>query len=273
MKAKTLKLFVVVVFAAAVTLTAVLWVCLKENGGQEVKETPSSSSAPLPTGPLGPRLTKGTISGHSYHLFVPGSYRPDRAAPLIVSCHGTVPYDTAEFQMREWKAQAEEHGCLVACPELAGTDGLHGGVPTDSLTQDEQFILSVIAEISQRYRVDRQNTMITGYAGGGLPAYFVGLRHPEVFSVVAARSCNFNGMPAADQIPPQTRNTSVLIYWQQNDPGTVVAQSKAAVDHFTSAGLNVKSIVMPGIGHERRPEVAMKFFLDHLRPRSESGGK
>lgn len=204
-------------------------------------------------------------TGRGFWYYVPSTYREDTPAPLVVSCHGTPPYDVAEHHIREWKMEGERNGCIVICPELIGTDGLIGDGPIAGMLPDERYILSLISMFSYRYNIDRANVMITGFSGGGFPTYWVGLRHPEVFSVIAARNCNFSANNLDGWFPPEARQTSIIIYYGENDPSTIVVQSNAGIRYLRSKGFNVEARIIPRRGHERHPEYAMDFFRRHWR--------
>ena len=201
-----------------------------------------------------------------YWLYVPSTYSEDRPAPVIVSCHGTRPYDVPEHHIKEWKALGEQHGCIVLTPALSGTDGLFGDGPIVGMLECERRILTLISMLGYRYNIDKANVMITGFSGGGFPTYWVGLRHPEVFSVIAARNCNFNTGNTDGWWPEEATKTPVKVYYGSNDPFTIALQSKNAIEYLREHGLNVEEEIIPGAGHERRPEVAMDFFLRHQNP-------
>jgi len=211
-------------------------------------------------------LEADPTTGRAYYLYVPSTYRHDRPAPLIVTCHGTPPYDVAEYHIREWKMQAELNGCIVVAPTLIATDGLLGDGPLVGMLADERYILSIISNLSYRYNIDRANIMITGFSGGGFPTYWVGLRHPEIFSVITARSANFNQPNLEGWFNGEATATPVMVYYGENDPGSIRSQSEAAVAYLRSRGFTVTSRAIPGLGHERRPEIAMDFFRKHWRP-------
>jgi len=204
-----------------------------------------------------------TLDGRAFHLFVPAGWGRGRAAPLIVSCHGTDPFDTAELQAQEWRGLAERHGCIVVCPRLSSTDGILGAGEPDGLRADEKHILSVACEVCRRYDVDRERVMITGFAGGGHPMYFVGLRHPEVFTTVAARSCSFSREALDGHWPPEAARTPVMAYCGRRDPQAIRRQTAEAVKYLRSRGFQVATTVLSDAGHERRPDVAMRFFMAH----------
>jgi poly(3-hydroxybutyrate) depolymerase len=204
-------------------------------------------------------------TGRGYYLYVPSTYRHDRPAPLIVTCHGTPPYDVAEYHIREWKMLGERNGCIVVAPALIATDGLLGDGPIVGMLTDEKYILSLISLLGYRYNLDRANVMITGFSGGGFPTFWVGLRHPEVFSVVVARNCNFSRSNVDGWFPPEASSIPVMVYYGQNDPAAIRLQSEEAINYLRSKGFSVTMRVLPNAGHERHPEVAMDFFRKHWR--------
>jgi poly(3-hydroxybutyrate) depolymerase len=211
-------------------------------------------------------------TGRAYWIYVPSTYTHAQPAPLIISCHGTPPYDVAEHHIREWKKLGERNGCIVVAPQLVATDGLFGDGPIIGMLQDERYILSIISYLGYRYNIDKANIMITGFSGGGFPAYWVGLRNPEVFSVIAARNCNFNQGNLDGWWPPEARSVHIIVYYGEVDPGAIIAQSKAAIEYFRGQGFNLSTAVIPGEGHVRHPEVAMKFFQENMRPPQSSLG-
>ena len=186
--------------------------------------------------------------------------------PVIVTCHGTPPYDVAEMHIREWKMLGEQNGCIIIAPELLGTDGIFGDGPTQAMMDDEKFILSILSMVGYHYTVDWSNIMLTGFSGGGFPMYFTGLRNPNVFSVLVARSCNFN------EAQPRRVVSAGGLVAERDDlrrrarPGAIQAQTDAAIAYLRSKGFRLETKVIPGIGHERVPEVAMDFFRRHMRP-------
>lgn len=205
------------------------------------------------------------VSGRAYYIYVPSTYDHSRPCPLIISCHGTPPYDVAEHHIREWKMLGEQHGCIVVAPELIATDGLIGDGPIVGMLDDERFILSMISLLGYRFNIDRANIMITGFSGGGFPTYWVGLRHPDVFSTVVARSSNFSQHNLDGWYPQGAASQHVKVYYTENDPGAISGQSRNAIEYLQSKGYRVETEVIPGLGHERRPDVAMRFFVENWR--------
>ena len=209
-------------------------------------------------------------TGNSFWMYVPKKYDHKKPAPVIVSCHGTPPFDVAEHHIRTWEWYGEKYGCIIICPDLHGTDGIFGAGPIGGMLNNERVILSIISSLCYKLNIDRNNIMITGFSGGGFPAYWVGLRHPDVFSVIVPQNCNFNRSSIDGWYPPQAKNMSVMIYYGQVDPPTIVIQSERGIEYLRSHGFKVAKKVIPG-GHDRHPEVAMNFFLKTMRQRPPKG--
>lgn len=220
---------------------------------------------PHPPTPIGPRLEVDPVTGREYWIYVPTTYRHDRAMPLIVSCHGSPPFDVARHHAGEWKWLAQEYGCIAVAPSLVGTDGILGAGPVSAMLTNEHIILSVISALGYRYNIDRANIMITGFSGGGFPTYWVGLRHPDIFSVIVARSCNFNRGNLDGWFPLSGPKRPILVYWGENEPAPIVNQSEQAINYLRSRRYVVATQLVPRIWHARRPKWAMAFFLKHRR--------
>jgi len=215
--------------------------------------------------PVGQRHEVCPTTDTGYWMYVPSTYRHDKPAPVIVTCHGTPPFDVSEHHIREWKMLGEQNNCIILAPELIGTDGILGDGPLMGMLASEERILSILCHLGYRYNIDLANIMITGFSGGGFPAYWVGLRHPEIFSVIAARNCNFNRDNIEGWYPSEATQTPVLIYYGSHDPPTIQLQSQQGIRHLRERGFPVATKVLTGFGHERRPDVAMQFFRRQWR--------
>jgi poly(3-hydroxybutyrate) depolymerase len=205
------------------------------------------------------------VTGASYYVYVPLSYDHSKPAPVIISCHGTVPYDVSNSHIETWKGYGEKDGCIVVCPDLVGTDGIFGDGPTSAMLEDERRILSILSSLSYRYNIDRANILLTGFSGGGFPTYFVGLRNPDVFTCIAPRNSNFNERNLDGWYPPQAKNLPIFVPWGSNDPGPIQAQAQNGVSYLRRHGFRVKQQIIPGAGHERRPYLTMNFFKERWR--------
>jgi pimeloyl-ACP methyl ester carboxylesterase len=223
----------------------------------------------VPPGPVetdDPWLEVDPATGRAYYLYIPTTYNHNKPAPVIVSCHGTPPYDVARHHIDTWRGYGEKYGCIIIAPTLDGTDGIFGDGPVSGMMVNERNILSILSGLSYKYNLDRSNIMITGFSGGGFPAYWVGLRHPDVFTVIVAQNCNFNRAHTDGWYPlAEARKMPVMIYYGEHDPGTIIDQSRRAIEYLRSRGFRVDTDIIAGAGHDRHPEVAMDYFRRHWK--------
>lgn len=213
------------------------------------------------------------VTNCEYYVYVPKKYDHRIPMKVIVSCHGTPPFDVAEHHIRTWKWYGEKYGCIIVCPSLKGTDGIFGDGPVSAMLENERNLTSILSTLSYMYNLDRNNVMITGFSGGGFPAYWIGLRHPELFSVIVAQNCNFNENNLDGWYPPEARSIPLMVYYGENDPATIIVQSQNAIAYLKKNRFNVRTYVIPGAGHDRHPEVAMDFFRKNWRQPSSTARK
>lgn len=202
-----------------------------------------------------------------YHLYVPTTYTPARKWPLVVTCHGTNPFDTASLQLQEWKGLAEQRGFIAVAPELVGTSAAVGISPPAQVARqlgDEQAILSVVRTLKAAYRIDEACIFLTGWSAGGYAVLFTGLRHPDTFRALAVRQGNFNPAfvePCAPFIDP---HQPVMVMYGDIDP--LKEDAIAAVDWLKSKGIRPDRVARAG-AHRREPDPVYGFFADCVRHR------
>jgi poly(3-hydroxybutyrate) depolymerase len=205
-------------------------------------------------------------TGRTYFLYVSSKYNRLRPAPMIISLQGTAPYDTATGQVKEWKKLAEDQGAILVCPTLKSSDGILTG-PDDGLLaqllEDERFVMSILSELQYRYNVDRRNVFLTCWSGGGYPLYFIGLRHPDVFTAMCARQSTFRQGALEGWFPDAARRMPVRIFYGTTDFVPIQNECKQAYSFLQAQGFHQLELTTSRGGHERHPELAMEFFLQH----------
>lgn len=115
------------------------------------------------------------LEARSLGLYVPSSYRPGQAAPLIIALHGRFSSAQAFHAISGLAAVAEARGAIVVYPEsLTGiwNGGGHEilnrpGPPPD----DSGFIGAAIDAVAADYAIDRSKIFVTGFDSGGGLAY------------------------------------------------------------------------------------------------------
>ena len=214
------------------------------------------------------------LGQHKYWLYVPSTYSASRNCPLVITLHGTHGFDNSTSQIREWKSLAEDNGFIVAAPDLKSPQGIlpvaKNGRFKD-LADDEQTILNCLADVQKDYRIDPRAVLLTGFSAGGYAMYYVGLRHPDRFTALAARACNSDvEIFERIQLTDQARNMPIIIIRGRDDLMPLSQQSLAAYAWLRQHRcFNTEHHKIQG-GHIRQPQIAWsqwrKFLPKEYQP-------
>jgi predicted esterase len=204
-------------------------------------------------------------TGYKYYLYVPSWHNNEAHWPVVVTCHGTNPFDTAWAQIHEWRGLAERYGLLVVAPVLKATDSTRTVSVEDQVARqkkDEQAILSIVQKTINSLNGDPDHVYMVGWSGGGYALYYTGLRHPKVFRAMSVRMGSFDPRFMPDVKENLDSYQPILITMASNDLPGLSIQGRKAYDWLTENGMKFVQIKeIPGT-HQRRPEVAFDFLLD-----------
>jgi phospholipase/carboxylesterase len=119
----------------------------------------------------------GTRGGFS--LYVPESYDPSEALPLIVALHGGSG-NGREF-VWTWLREARSRRCILLAPTARGSTWSMMGPDVDHAA-----LLSMVAYVREHWTVDAGRILLTGLSDGATYALLSGLREDVPFSALAA---------------------------------------------------------------------------------------
>jgi len=188
----------------------------------------------------------GTIAFQSdpakkYAVYVPSSYDPNEASPLMLGFH---PFNPSRWDAISWRDTlinfVEENGLLLICP-----DGGADGKVDDAI--DTAFTSLLIDSMEQWYNVDLEQKYIIGFSWGGRTAYTYGMKRPEEFAGYIPIGAAIDGTQQVNSILPNANNEKFYIIHGSND-----ALSTRYTPIFNALQTNdacVESNVMPGVGH------------------------
>jgi pimeloyl-ACP methyl ester carboxylesterase len=204
-------------------------------------------------------------TGNQYYLYVPSWHNNEKKWPVIVTCHGTNPFDTAWAQIHEWRALAERYGLLVVAPVLKGTDSQRTLLPEDQIArqrQDEKTILSIVQRTINSLNGDPARVYMVGWSGGAYAVYYTGLRHPKVFRALAVRMGSYDEKFLPDVIDRLDPYQPISIFMASDDLPGITPQCRAAAKWLKEHGMKRVHLREVAGTHERKPEMAFDFFWD-----------
>ncbi len=207
----------------------------------------STTTSTSPVGYLAPGHYQFSLSfdgaARSYLVHVPPRATFDRPLPMVINLHGSTSNGIEEEAYSQMDQTADEYGFLAVYPngtpvfkgatgQLAWNAGSCCGLPATSNVDDVGFILSVLADLQQRTRVDDKRVYVTGMSNGGMMAHRLAAQAASHFAAGASVAgqvtiqavspsrpvpmmefhsvddpdANWNGEPgppgAGDQLPP-----------------------------------------------------------------------
>jgi polyhydroxybutyrate depolymerase len=144
--------------------------------------------------------TLAATDGRPYDVFVPKSYDGSAAVPLIISLHGYTSSGAEQDQYFKLQPLAEQRGFLYIHPD--GTKDASGNQfwnATDACcdlrgasTDDAAYLLSMIEQVRQKYKVDPKRIYIVGHSNGAFMSYRMACDHADkVAAIVSLAGATF----------------------------------------------------------------------------------
>lgn len=212
----------------------------------------------------------GSLQGYS--IYVPPSYRSDRAQPVVMALHGLggsahrmLPILFGIYNKDEDRTHADRHipalpdtRALLVAPYAFG-DSFYRGV-------GEHDVMSVLADVRAAYRTDVDRTYMTGLSMGGIGAASIPLHYPDVFAA-AAPLCGYHDYFVRSDTGGHRRPWESFMMelrsnrsWAENGlhlpmyvvQGTrdrPIANSTTFVDRYRQLGYTIES-EYPDLGHD-----------------------
>jgi predicted esterase len=192
-------------------------------------------------GPAAAKLPAGYDSSKQrYQLFVPKDYHKDKAWPMVlfISAGGE------PMGWKQWQKLCEEQGIFFASPFDAGNATAAG--------QRTRIILDVLDDVRRLYRIDPDQTYLTGFSGGGRMSCAIAFALPEYFGGVIP-VCGTNPLPGpAWQRQRIEDRFSVAFVTGEKDPNRKENEVFMA-PWFEEIGIRSKLWVVPKMGHTIPP--------------------
>lgn len=157
--------------------------------------TSSPSATSTPTKPAASAPDDLVVGGERpVTAFVPASYTPDKAAPLLILLHGYGSSGREHESYFRLAAAAEARGLVYAHPD--GTRD-SGGNPfwngTDACCDfdrtgvaDADYLAAVVADIKAAVTIDPKQIYVIGHSNGGFMSYRMACDHAELVAGIVS---------------------------------------------------------------------------------------
>jgi predicted esterase len=213
-----------------------------------------------------------------YGLYVPPSYDPAKAWPLLVGLHGSGSNHLLhrrrlfglgnepgedDYEAIRREIPLPEVGFIVLTPYGRGESAGYNGIA-------ERDVLRALDHVQRAYNVDPDRVHLTGLSMGGGGTWHIGLRYPDRFASISpvCGVADLDLMPFAagwgaldkelasltgyTRIAENAFNLQVFVFHGDEDDSVSVVASRRMMEAFERAGLAGKSahyFELPGVTH------------------------
>lgn len=189
------------------------------------------------------RGQKGGVS-----LYIPETYDPALAYPLVFALHGGSGHGRAFLW--SWLRDARAHGVILASPTARGqTWAITGPDP------DTPALARMIDGIRSRWNVDPQRILLTGMSDGGTFSYVSGLEPGSPFTHLAPVSAAFHPMLAQMADPDRITGLPIRVTHGALDWMFPVAMAREAAQALATAGADVSYREIDDLSHTYPREI------------------
>ncbi len=199
-------------------------------------------------------LLEGANEVMPYRVYVPTSYLPTRAMPLVIALHGLGGTEDSFFDSyaKVTPRLAEQHGFLMAAPLGYRVDGAYG-VPrmgaTDVVSKrrteySEKDVLEVLERMKTQYNVDRSRIYLIGHSMGAIGTWALASKYPDIWAAVVP----FSGA-GSPLLAERMKAIPQFVVHGDADPTVNVAGSRTMVAALKKLGATVTYVEVPGGNH------------------------
>lgn len=175
-------------------------------------------------------------------LALPDDWDGVTPVPLIIALHGYG--GRAENFPKLWRHSAGKKMAIVVAPW--GHSPIYNGSSWTDLFEAETIVDLTIDWVAERYPIDRERIILSGFSQGGYMSYTIAVRRPELFAGVIPMGSGY--VPSFDR-PPQAGEHRPRYYFMIGASDQSVRQTRQAAADFKAAGYEVDLRVYPQSGH------------------------
>ena len=211
-----------------------------------------------------------TVAGRAYHyqVYVPADYQTKPTWPAILFLHGAGESgdDIQKVKIHgppKLAAAGKEFPFIVVSPQCP-----------EGQRWDNDVVLALLDEVTERYRVDRGRVYLTGLSMGGFGTWSLGLAHPGRFAAIAPICGGGDPLALLLADPKKVNALKTLPVWAfhgAKDPVVKLEESQRMVDTLKKFGCKeVELKVYPEAQHDSWTETynspkVYDWFLAHRR--------
>jgi phospholipase/carboxylesterase len=196
-----------------------------------------------------------------FSLYVPETYTPDRAWPLVVALHGGSGHGRGFLW--SWLRDARSFGAILVAPTSAGNSlGSTWALMGDD--NDTPNLARIVEQVSAKWRIDPERRLLTGMSDGGTFCYVSALDNGSPFTHLAPVSATFHPMLISMADAQRMQGLPIFLTHGALDWMFPVEVARQAQRALSAAGANVTYREIDDLSHTYPREINAP-ILDWLK--------
>lgn len=195
-----------------------------------------------------------------YRLLEPATSEDGALYPLVLFLHGSgergddnekqLTYGGSVFSNPATSDRYPAYVVFPQCKEKSWTAmterrNFMPGSATPAETDSETLVMELVGDIMERYPIDPRRVYVVGISMGGIAAYDLVCRYPEVFTAA---------VPICGAVNPErlsdARGVKFMIFHGEEDDEVPALCGREAYKALSAAGAEVDYVEFAGMGHE-----------------------
>ena len=183
-----------------------------------------------------------------FSLYVPETYTPDRAWPLVMALHGGSGNGRAFLW--SWLRDARSFGAILVAPTAVGSTWALMGDDADTPN-----LARILDLVRGRWNIDSARLLLTGMSDGGTFCYVSGLESASPFTHLAPVAATFHPLMAGMADAERLRGLPIQIVHGRLDWMFPVQTARQARDALSVAGAAVTYREIDDLSHTYPREI------------------
>ena len=177
-----------------------------------------------------------------FSMYVPETYTPDTAWPLVVALHGGSGNGRAFLW--SWLRDARSHGAILIAPTAVGETWALTGPDLDTPN-----LRGMVERVRAGWNIDPSRQLLTGMSDGGTFSYVSGLEPNSPFTHLAPVAAAFHPMLAQMADPDRLAGLPIHLAHGALDWMFPIDMARDAQQALTAAGAAVTYREIPDLSH------------------------
>ena len=202
-----------------------------------------TSASPAPGTQVEASFQTADSGAVDYLIYLPENYQTQEKVPLMLFLHGRgesfgPPALVAKWGPPRFAARGDRLPYLVVSPQCPKSDNW-------SSTVQQQRLVALLDEITQKYKVDTDRIYLTGLSMGGFGSFRLAASHPERFAAVVP-ICG----GAKPELAENLKSVPIWAFHGTEDRAVPLKRTADIVAAIKdSGGTSIQFTTLEGVGH------------------------